>query len=235
MKEKSKIKILDWDSQFFEQKVAELILNANDISNLKQYLLNAKEDGIQLLYLKYKRKIDLDNFTFQLVDEKVTFKKEIIESTTLSNNIQSFTENEPNNALYEYAILSGQFSRFKMDDKIEDSKFEELYKIWIRNSVNRKFAKEVLVYTIEQEIAGMITIGAIDNTSAHIGLIAVGKNYQGKGIGKALIKASENWSLQQGYTSLQVVTQAANTSAMQLYKAANYVLVDTSFVYHVWL
>jgi dTDP-4-amino-4,6-dideoxy-D-galactose acyltransferase len=80
----------------------------------------------------------------------------------------------------------------------------------------------------------MVTLGEKEKR-ADIGLIAVNTNYRGKKIGETLVRASQMWSIEQGYKFAQVVTQGSNAAACSLYKKCGYALEKVEFFYHFWL
>lgn len=108
-----------------------------------------------------------------------------------------------------------------------------MYRLWIINSVNKTIANEVLVYYLHHEIVGFITLG-IKNKVGKIGIIAVDKNFRGQGIGKALVLAAENWSINHSCNSLQVVTQGSNKPACALYEHCKYEIKNSEWFYHIW-
>ena len=108
-----------------------------------------------------------------------------------------------------------------------------MYTLWMINSINRKIAKEVLVFTEGNDIAGFVTLGE-KNNRADIGIIAVDLNFRGKGIGKTLMYSAEKWFSNLGYQSIQVVTQGDNSPACRLYESCGYKVDTVSYFYHIW-
>ncbi len=80
--------------------------------------------------------------------------------------------------LNELAFESGKHSRFLKDRFFGVDKFKELYQKWVENSLNGKFANDVLIYKSDDEIKGFVTY-KIKNGFAQIGLIAVSPKAQG--------------------------------------------------------
>ena len=169
-----------------------------------------------------------------LVDKKTTFKKFIDQNTPFCDSVSKYQDVYPEQKLLDLSIESGVFSRFKVDGKIGMIKFKELYKTWMINSVNKKIAKEVLVYKTKGIIRGFVTLGE-KNLRADIGTIAVEGNSRGKGIGKSLMLSAENWFLNNtAYKEIQVVTQGDNTPACMLYEKCGYTIDNVEYFYHVW-
>ena len=108
-----------------------------------------------------------------------------------------------------------------------------MYALWMINSLNRKIAKEVLVFSENNDLSGFVTLGE-KNNRADIGIIAVDHISRGKGIGKILMTSAEKWFSDLGYESIQVVTQGDNYPACRLYESCGYEVDTVEFFYHIW-
>ena len=223
--------ILQWDSDFFNFKVAKVKNNAL----LKgDWFEKFHKESIQLAYYSSTIKLTENSnkyYNVDLVDEKVTFLKEIEEPSWVSNT-ESYLEKYPDKKLIELAIESGIYSRFNVDPKIGRNKFEELYTQWIIKSVSKEIADDVLVYKIAGELAGFVTVGQ-KNERANIGIIAVDKSYRGRGIGKSLMKTGENFYFNK-LKLIQVITQGDNLPAIKLYESCGYKPEKSEYFYHLW-
>ncbi|HEY5464292.1 MAG TPA: GNAT family N-acetyltransferase [Hanamia sp.] len=223
--------ILQWDSDFFNFKVAKI---KNDVLLKGDFFEKLYKENVQLAYYSSKTKLtetSNEYYNLNLVDEKITFLKEI-EISSLMSKTESYLEKYPGKKLIELAIESGIYSRFNVDPKIGRKKFEELYTQWIIKSVSKEIADDVLVYKIDDQIAGFVTVGQ-KNGRADIGIIAVDKSNRGKGIGKTLMKAAENFYFNK-LKLIQVVTQGDNLPAIKLYTSCGYKQETTEYFYHLW-
>ena len=79
----------------------------------------------------------------------------------------------------------------------------------------------------------MVTIGE-KNNRADIGIIAVDNNFRGQDVGKILVQGVINYSIRNGYSSLQVVTQKMNESACRFYERCGFTAEQVVNVYHYW-
>ena len=95
-------------------------------------------------------------------------------------------------------------------------------------------ALEVLVYSVDEVLAGFITITNKSKTLTDIGLVAVDPKFQGKGIGGVLVEAAEKYSFVNGYKEIQVVTQEYNKNAVKLYQKKGFDLYNKTYIYHYW-
>ena len=231
-----KFKYLEWDTNFFDFKVGEIINQKNSDLELLDLLNYLKNENYTLIYLFSKNKINCNKtpYKIQNVGKKITFAKKIKKINLIDKNIMKYDLDYPNIELINLAIESGIYSRFNIDKNIEKGKFRELYKQWIVNSVNKKIATEVITYNDGNNIAGMVTLGE-KNSKGDIGIIAVNENYRGKKIASKLITAAEHYFEKQGYLEMQVVTQGNNEPACRLYEKNGFEIDRMEFVYHIWL
>ena len=234
---KHQVEILTWDSNFFNIKVGRIKNNSGSVQ-FENVLSELKILGIELSYYSTPRLLNnlestSDFYEFNLVDKKTTFIKKIEKISTHNKFVSIYDLDYPEDKLINLAIQSGIYSRFNIDKKIDQIKFEELYKEWMINSVNKKLAKEVLTYKTKGVIEGFVTLGEKLGV-ADIGIIAVDEYSRGKGIGKILMSAAENWFANNHYNQIQVVTQGDNLPACKLYEATGYKIKKVEYFYHLW-
>lgn len=228
---------LKWDSSFFGFKVSRIDLFNN--ADLREMLTANYSNKSLLNYVFTKHKLRKDillDFSGSLGDTKIIFKKKITSMNIIENSLNSiegFKYEYSKKKMYQLAFLSGKFSRFNTDPNISRNKFEELYKLWVDNSISGKFASKVFVYIEENEIIGFVTLSVKDGCG-EIGLIAVDKNHQGKSIGSKLIAKVEMYLLEKGIENLKVPTQEANINAVKFYKKNNFKIIERTFIYHFW-
>jgi ribosomal protein S18 acetylase RimI-like enzyme len=211
----------------------------NDENELRRLTDQLKHQDIELAYyssvspLPHNLMVS-DTYVLKLVDKKTTYEKAIHKNIAFDNSVLPYGNDWPEPKLIELAIESGRYSRFKVDEKIGINKFRELYRTWIVNSVNKKIAKEVLVYRINETIAGFVTLGE-KHSRAEIGIIAVEAINRGKGIGRSLMRSAESWfAAHSHFDVIQVVTQGANLAACKLYEHCGYRVGRLEYVYHFW-
>ncbi|MBI5576917.1 MAG: GNAT family N-acetyltransferase, partial [Deltaproteobacteria bacterium] len=140
----------------------------------------------------------------------------------------------PCGELEALAIRAGTYSRFKADPRMPEGKCAELYKMWIRNSVNRNIADSVLVIRGSGIIAGMVTLGEKQGRG-DIGLLAVATGMQGRNVGVSLVRAAQVWARGKGYRLAQVVTQGENVPACRLYEKCGYRIDRIENFFHFWI
>lgn len=231
-------KQLDWDSKFFNYKVAMIDgEHIGSLTEMRMCLAELKEQDFKLAYIFVAdTNIKLDNIARLsggfLADKKTRFSTLSIQQTEQSKNILSYTG--PVHNIRDLAIESGIYSRFNVDKNFRNKEFERLYTQWITRSVSREIADEVLIYKENESIAGLVTLKATE-AIGQIGLIAVSMESRGKGIAQDLMHASHNWYSSKKLTKANVVTQGGNIPACKFYEKCGYHISEVQHVYHFWL
>ena len=219
---------LDWDSNFFEIEIGELICQEH--FNLE----NA--EFFDLFYIKSNKdfELEINNFENTFSENKVVFSKNLNFSETSKKNIFSVNKIDFKiEEIYELAYESGKFSRFFLDINFNIEKFKELYKKWVDNSISKLFADDLFVYQEDNKTIGFVTY-KIKNNIATIGLIAVCPNEQGKGIGGKLLNYLENFLIKSNINILSIPTQENNIAACKFYKKQGYNISDKTIIKHYW-
>jgi ribosomal protein S18 acetylase RimI-like enzyme len=151
------------------------------------------------------------------------------------NNLKKFEKGKDDfKTLEKLTLLSGTYSRFRLDKHFKKKEYESLYKQWIYNSVYKEKALEVIVYKENNSILGFTTLEKKTNNLLDISLVAVDETARGKKIGTQLIEYSINYALKNGYSKIQVVTQQNNLPAVNLYKKCGFRIKSTEYIYHYW-
>lgn len=229
------VRKLQWDSDFFKLSIGRVdVLNLEEWKECFQDVQTLKAN-YDLIYVFSKFDCEINDKLLPLADIKTIYRKEISHITNVSSSIDSYDAKEPNENLYELALISGVYSRFRLDKRFPSKSYERMYGCWIEQSTNGKMADKVFVHRSNGVIDGMITL-KIDDEEGHIGLVAVGEDCRGKGIGSLLVQAVEEYL----YTNtsirlLKVVTQWENIPARHLYEKNGFLIDDKTNIYHWWL
>jgi len=236
------VRYLTWDSEFFGVETAEILPRQLNAPALRATLESLWSTGVGLVYWA----ADPDDPESAeaaavceglKVDTKITYG---MNADVMSKEIPSAHVIREYDAWLEcdgyleaIAIDCGASSRFRFDPGISDERCSEMYRQWIRNSVNRTFADSVLVSRNQGEISGLVTVVDQSGTGS-IGLLGVGQKFRGQGIGRALVGAALTWFLTHGCSKASVVTQARNHAACRLYESAGFSPKRTDHFYHFW-
>ncbi len=239
------IKLLTWDSEFYGFPTGQILMEDALKAGANGLLTELQNQNIRFLYLFHDLSIKSDTneklkmlqtIGAHLVDTKIVYGKDLslISKTRLPENISEYTLPQATDRLYQIALESGVYSRFRLDPNIPTGSYERMYRLWLDNSINRKIADHVIVSKDEAQIVnGMVTLSLKDE-SAVIGLIAVHPDGLGKGIGSQLMQAAEHFAVGAGKTHLTVATQKANKAACRFYQKAGYTEDSRVEVWHWW-
>ena len=229
------VECLQWDSVFFGLRIGRTDIVSNERWQMLLQEVSSLQMQYDLIYVFSERELPTDTIGMRLVDTKTIYAKSIDTSAIMPATVEHYQESLPNADLYRLALVSGVYSRFRLDDSLPIDSYERMYRCWIERSVDGSMADLVFVHRTDNQIDGMITL-KIDDDIAHIGLVAVDEGAQGKGIGTMLIKSVEAYL--QGNTMvrhLKVATQWANKPACQLYEKNGFVVEEKTNIYHWWL
>jgi len=229
-----KIQDCTFDSELFGYSVGSVFFETINEKKLRQIAKIVQSKKYRLLYLTSLKPVDLlmDESRFFLVDEKTTFEKKVDlrdkrASNLLIENAQKYTKD-----LYELALESGLYSRFKIDPNFKDKEFEKMYKCWLTNSLNGHIAEKVFITKNQQgQENGLLTLAKKERKSV-IGLVAVKEKK--KGIGRQLIQAAIQQTQVWGLDKIEVTTQGQNKAACRFYEACGFQKKQVSYVYHWW-
>lgn len=233
--------ILGWDTHAFGYRVANIKISGENHREAEYLIERLKKDNIRLAYWF----IEPDNLLLnekaikiggRLVDEKLTYCRslKLEEIFQHVDEVMDFNEIEIPLKLYEIAIQSSVYSRFRSDPKFKNQEYLTLYKHWINNSVNRTIATDVLVFYEKGLELGLLTL-KIGNGRGVIGLLSVDEEHRGKSIGKKLIYSAFFKMKEYNVQEVFVTTQKANHSACRFYESMGFYLESAVNVYHIWL
>ena len=222
---------LDWDSLNFGFKVGLYKVDLTDKFSLDKLTEKARKEGFRLIYISSPHKI---NDTSLFYDEKLVYSKENenIKECDICD-IVSYTSQDIESDIYDLAIGSGKYSRYRLDKKFPVDKFYLLYRKWIENSVLTDYATDVLIYRMEGKAVGLLTYKN-EGDNSNIGIIAVNPAFQGCGIGHKLMKHYQS-QLGDNIKTLDVVTQGVNEVAKTFYEKNGYTITSRTYIYHLWI
>jgi dTDP-4-amino-4,6-dideoxy-D-galactose acyltransferase len=233
-----KIEALNWDSDFFGYKIGKAEIENFHIEQYEEALAFFKRSGIKLIYaypLDQLSKNSLIELKIPLVDIKVTFEKN--DNFSLKNilNTKSYDTNDQYEALEKLALLSGKYSRFRIDNHFSNNEFFRLYTEWIKKSISKEIATDVIVYKDSNLLKGFVSYKITPTNDIVIGLIAVDILEHNKGIGKILMQSIENIAFQKNSKKITVYTQLQNKTAITFYHSCGYQIKKQQEIFHLWI
>lgn len=107
---------------------------------------------------------------------------------------------------------------------------------WISGSIEQHEQK-TMVFVAENEQGERLGFATVSHSThftgehqAYVGELAVDEKEEGRGAGKALAQACEQWAREQGYRVLALTTGAANEHALGFYRHMGYLDEDITLV-----
>lgn len=229
------IRVLQWDSDFFGLRIGRVDLQTK--TDAEQLQSHHEELKLQfdLLYIFDANAVGFKADGAKLVDEKILYSKPC-EPRTQYPEISFFQDKKPSKDLYHLALISGGYSRFKLDERLPNGSYERLYNRWIENACPQEGTnKQILLYKNENDVVcGMITIDYQDEMG-HIGLVAVDTAIQHQGIGGKIMSTLDGYLFDHGIKKLEVPTQKANIDACRWYEKNGFAIQSIIPIYHWWL
>jgi dTDP-4-amino-4,6-dideoxy-D-galactose acyltransferase len=230
---------LEWDSQFFQRRIARLNRHRLDHSTMAECAHWCRHHRIDCLYfladsndLETPRLAEANDF--HLTDIRMTLGRVVVPEDFAANSFDGFRHAREDDlrALRAIAQTSHHDTRFYFDGHFEQENCDLLYATWIENSF-RGFAQAVLVAEADGEPAAYLTCHLNDQAS-QIGLVGVGEGHRGKGLATKLVRAFLSWSREQGARRALVVTQGRNLPAQRLYQRNGFITSSVDLWYHRW-
>ncbi|MHA7129424.1 GNAT family N-acetyltransferase [Algoriphagus namhaensis] len=216
------IEHLSFDSELFKYAVGKAHVTPD--WEEKSFLKEA--ENFQLVYLFSPKEIQHSSSLIRPFGETLLFTKEVKGERLEPPHIHEL-KHAPGERELALALKSGLYSRFSLDQRLENSEFERLYRLWLEKEYERG------TIFISGGGTGLISLSEKAH-QAEIGLLAVDESKRGTGVGTALLSAAENRLLSRGIAGLQVKTQRANRPAVRFYEKNGFREVSSRYIYHYY-
>jgi len=234
---------LGWDSDFFGRRIGRVEatrLRAGDLEALRRA---TSAQALDCVYLLADPSCDetprvAARAGFRLVDIRITLEAAPSTSAGAVGG-ESVTVRQATPAdlpdLEPIAARGHTDSRFYHDGRFPTERCDELYRTWIRASVEGRLADAVLVAPDDEgRAASYVTCRILPSGEGQIGLVGVSDRVQGRGLGGALIRASMAWFAARDAARVTVVTQGRNVRAQRLYQRAGFLTTEVGVWLHRW-
>jgi ribosomal protein S18 acetylase RimI-like enzyme len=99
---------------------------------------------------------------------------------------------------------------------------------WVREAVDSDASERRAVFVAEEggEVVGFVTMSTRryfgGDLDAYVGELVVDRRAEGRGVGRMLMTAAEDWARGQGLAHISLDTGAANAHARAFYRALGY-------------
>jgi dTDP-4-amino-4,6-dideoxy-D-galactose acyltransferase len=233
---------LDWDSAFFERRIARMSASRLRHEHVERALAWCMANTIDCLYfladIDDKTTVQLaEEYGFHFVDIRVTLARQLDAVSSLGvcdfqGHVRPYTHADLP-ILRAIAKVSYRDSRFYFDSNLPPALCDKLYETWIEQSCAGD-ADAVLVAEDQAQTVGYISCHLVDQATGQIGLLGVAAGAHGKGIGQRLVVEALRWFVAQGRSHVTVVTQGRNIAAQRLYQRCGFLTRSAQLWYHRW-
>jgi len=226
---------LAWDSDFFNLRIG----RADIVSKEDRMVLVSKKEALEedfdLVYVFSSHSLGFPVANAKLMDEKVVYSLLDMSHSKPNQNVTLWDcDKGVTDDILHLALVSGQYSRFKLDDSLPIGSYERLYSRWIEQSVNGILATEVFCYMVDEIPRGLVTLD-IKNGIGVIGLVAIHEDFQHRGLGMAMMQHVIHYAWMKQCSKLSVATQLDNIPACRLYEKSGFLVESITDVWHWWL
>jgi dTDP-4-amino-4,6-dideoxy-D-galactose acyltransferase len=235
MTEPDLVEFLAWDTEFWGVRAARVhVDNEDDLGRAD--VQSAELDIRWASLLAPSANCSLVNAAlrrgYELVDVRVTLARALDASSGPA--AVDLAEEVDADQMAEIAATAFPESRFFVDPHLDGARCRLFYETWVRNSLNRQMADAIVVSRHEGEVDGFIALRVRPEHTGSLSLVAIRADRRGRGIGGRLSTDALGWLAAQGATSVEVVTQLANTQALRLYESVGFQTVEAGFWLHRW-
>lgn len=246
-----------WDSQQLGIKMARInqLIVRKDIHNtyiIKKLLTSVTKrcKHRSIKYLFHRVEVD-DLLTFQILEKAGFQLQDVIINFCFNlrtSRIPLFKSkfviirpyrSKDLRCLQEIARTSFIYDRFHSDPQLNKKRSDQLHAAWISNAC-QGLADIVLVAELNKRVVGFVSC-KVDKLSERylpfsfgtIDLIAVDRDVQGRGVGKALMRKALDW-FSDKVDIIEVGTQVRNYPALRLYQKLGFKIVSANFSLRKW-
>lgn len=226
---------LVWDSDFFNLRIGRADIVSKEDHKVLVSQKEALKEDFDLVYVFSSHGLGFPAANAKLMDEKVVYALIDMSYSEPNRNVTLWDCGKgTTDDLLHLALVSGQYSRFKLDESLPTGSYERLYTRWIEQSVNGVLATEVFCYMVDEIPRGLVTLD-IKNGIGVIGLVAIYEDFQHRGIGMAMMQHVIHYTWMKQCSKLSVATQLDNIPACRLYEKSGFLVESITDVWHWWL
>ncbi len=131
--------------------------------------------------------------------------------------------------------FSGYGGHFHADPRLDRGACDAVYTSWARSSVlSRDVADEVLVAEVGGTVAGFLTLKFATPEIGEGPLYGVATEFQGQGLGGAMIAQGLRWFQTRGAAWMQMSTQVTNTRSQRVWLRLGFSPSHSCYTFHRW-
>jgi RimJ/RimL family protein N-acetyltransferase len=236
---------LEWDSEFFEHRIARVSGSRLDAKTLEAIYAWCKARHIECLYFL----ADINDpgtarlaqeHDFRLVEVRLNLegrldKWNLDTRPRVNEDIHVRpAQSSDLTRLKEIARNSYERSRYYHDPCFSREKCQAFYEVWVQNSLEG-YVDMVLVAEAKGRILGFITGRLLDEPGeGEYVLTAVDQRQREHGIGQELFASGLDWFVRSGVRHVIVATQARNIPSQRLIQRYGFLSRSAQLYYHKW-
>ena len=172
---------------------------------------------------------ELEDAGFHLIDTALTLTRPARGSNELPDRVR-FADAGDRAAVEAIASSSFSWSRFHRDPQIPTETANRIKALWAGDFFDGGRGDYMVVATERGTVVGFLLVIAGNDGELIVDLIAVGSNYRGRGLARAMTAFAESNCGQPKI--VKVGTQLTNNSSLRLYFADGFRLIDAHHVLH---
>jgi len=243
MKDNPPCEFLPWDTDFFGCRIGRVcgdMLNDELALAIDRW---ATANSVRALYFLARsddpqttRKAELHGYN--LSDVRMTFERTLHPDPIRVKSASEATVRSVRPAdvptLQQMAQAGHDQTRFANDAHFSRARVQAFYATWIALECQGRAQRVLVAASDRDEPLGYISCHLGPEEGGEIGLVGVGQNYRGNGLGSILVRAALSWFADQNVPKVTVVTQGSNKSAQRLYQKCGFLTQDVQLWYHKW-
>lgn len=236
---------LDWDTNFFEYRIARAARPTLDDNYLKAVYSWCEANAIQCLYFladyNDPNTVRLaEEHRFRLVEVRLNMERwmrdwnpETRPRASQGILIRSAREDDIP-VLQEIARTSYVNSRFYFDPHFSEQKWQEFYATWVKKSCQVD-AQLALAAELDNQVVGYIT-GKVspDGREGQYELTGVREWARNTGVGQELFRSGLDWYARAGVERVWLATQGRNIPTQRMVQRNGFITFSCQLYYHKW-
>lgn len=229
------------DSDYFGVSSAKVVLKKACASGKRQFDLLAFLHDFEFSSINNRYNDPFNNrwlcekTTAFLTDINIQLVKKVSTSEKNDGRIAEISDNFPGDLqIIQIAENAFGVSQFLNDPYLPKEKARCIYGDITKNA----FGKPGRYFTVirsEKTVKGYLLF-SVNHSSrmTTIELLAIGQYYKGNGIGKSLVRSTENYVNSLGMETIKVGTQVTNVGALNFYTSYGFRHLECNSIYHYW-
>ena len=243
-------KILDWDSQFFNLRIARVEASRLDPELAQSIDHWCRQEAIDCLYLladaSHPPTIRLaEQHGFRLMEVRLTLERKLIDwkPGPIPREVGDvlIRAYQPSDLPAMQAITRNSYTttHFVVDPCFSKERSQAFYETWVQNSCEG-YEEMVLVAEEQGEVIGFLTGRFIpppieeDAPDCQLMLTGVTGQLRGKGVGLEMLRCGTDWFVQRGCKHIIGVVQAPNIPIQRALQRLGFVSQSAMLYYHKW-